>query len=635
MDERFINRQQFGIVNLKLRISNANEVDSMNVKSVFRILLVLMLMISGAYMVSAVVEAAIPVVTILTPPDGANLTISNGTTTSIVVIVNVSANSTTNITNVTVFLMNAANGTIATIGSNASINASDGNQTFNFTIVNANISGQSDGIRNYSINAYATTAVSNGTLVNAIANISKVNISIDNTAPTVAQNSPANATNQTGLSVTFSFTATDNNYTLEIEEWYNLTCTVYSGSDNRTTINNTYRSGNASTVTNTSMAQKLHKWKVQCVDAFGIGANSSIRDLTIDAAAPANANTTVSVSTLNYGKSLTLTCAGSDAISNTSNATLAVKNPELSSFERVVNSTTNNVSTSFTSTRTLGIFEVNCSVIDYTGNQNSSVATFEVIRAPSGQEYIPPKGGQPIAKKIIGSGKTVDIGELETTDARLMAETAKLIFSVNGEEHSIYVAELTAESVTLLVTSEPQELTLKIGETVELDLDEDGVNDVSINLNGIFRGKADIAVINLHNVPAPAGEEPSQEPPTVIVDQPQPSKTRSTIFTILIIIAVILVLGYLYTKFRQRKQRIRFSPKDLGSNRPASSGSYPSYPRQPPSSPSQPVQRTQPAKEVVSYDKPLRSASSFQQPQRYANMPYTNVGFVNRRYPER
>src|SRR3989344_8296756 len=517
----------------------------MRLQVVFLVLFFLL----GAYMVSALVEAAIPVVTILTPPDGANLTISNGTTTSIVVIVNVSANSTTNITNVTVFLMNAANGTIATIGSNASINASDGNQTFNFTIVNANISGQSDGIRNYSINAYATTAVSNGTLVNAIANISKVNISIDNTAPTVTQNSPANATNQTGLSVTFSFTATDNNYTLEIEEWYNLTCTVYSGHDNRTTINNTYRSGNASTVTNTSMAQKLHKWKVQCVDAFGIGENSSIRDLIIDATAPLNANMTVSAAKINFRASVTLTCAGSDAISNDSNASLYIQPAGLNGQRLLLaNFTNNNVTTKYTETRTLGLYEVNCSIVDRAGNQNSTTITFEVIRAASGSDLpaaIIQRGKERVATIVIAKGATSNVGAIEgKEESRLMGSGSTATFTIGGESHSFIVKEVSDSSVTIVIQSDPQEATIQKGQTQEFDVNDDGFNDVRVTYHGSdLKDRADMTIEGLEQPEegeTPPGEE-TPEPAT-----PSAGAGSATTNIILILFFFVFFFGFFF-----------------------------------------------------------------------------------------
>ncbi|MEK6812587.1 MAG: hypothetical protein AABX86_00540, partial [Nanoarchaeota archaeon] len=470
-------------------------------------ILYLLLMVCSASFVFA--APSIPTVTILTPPTGANLTIGNGTTTSIVVIVNVSVNTTSNVSNVTVMIMNSANATILTIGQNTTISAV-GNVTYNFTIVDANISERSPGIRNYTIRAEAVVTDAFSGLGNTSANVSNVNISIVGTAPTVTQNAPANATNQTSTSVTFNFTVSSVDYTTAAaNDTYNFTCNVYSGATNTTTTNTTYRNSNASTIINASMTQKLHKWRVQCVDAFGIGANSSIRDLTVDATVPNNANITISSATINFGKAVTLTCKGADVISNTSNATISVEPAGMGGFRHAANSTTNNVSVSYTTTRVLGSYNANCTITDYTGNQNSSTVSFNVIRAPSDQGYVPSIEGR-VATKIIGSGKTVDIGMLETKDSRLMAKTAKLIFTVNDEQHSIYVLDLTAESVTLFVESEQQEITIPVEETQEMDVNGDGVNDIAITLNGVFRGKADITVTILKNAPA-VEEEPIPE----------------------------------------------------------------------------------------------------------------------------
>src|SRR3989344_5328546 len=216
-----------------------------------------------------------------------------------------------------------------------------GSFSYNLSIVSASISGRSDGIRNYTLRVQVDATDSLTGLGNSSGNATVINISIDNTAPTFALLSPVNGTN---------------------------------------------RNGNASVVTNTSMTQKLHKWRVQCVDAFGIGANSSIRDLTIDAGVPTNANVTLSLSSVKYGSSVTLTCSSADAISNTTNVTLSVQPVGLSSFRHVANSTTNNVSFLFEETRELGTYNVNCTAQDYTGNQNSSVLAFDVVTAASSQK---------------------------------------------------------------------------------------------------------------------------------------------------------------------------------------------------------------------------------------------------------
>ncbi|HLD12277.1 MAG TPA: hypothetical protein VJB87_01650, partial [Candidatus Nanoarchaeia archaeon] len=400
-----------------------------------------------------------------------------------------------------------------------------------------------------------------------------------------------------------------------------------------------FRNSNASTIVNASMSQKLHKWKAQCVDAFGIGANSSVvRDLTVDSSPPAQINLTLNA-TFTFNKNAHLTCDTVDSIDNATNVSLYVQSAGLSSSRLVANVTSNNLTFDFTDTGELGFYKVNCTVMDYTGNQNSSVMTFEIIKGVSTQKYIPKVENQPIAKKLVGSGKTVDIGVLDVSDARLMAKSATLLFTVNGEAHSLMVKEIAADEVVLVFTSEPQEVRVKVGGVEQVDLNGDGVNDVSITLHGVFRAKADLELVNLRNAPV-VGEIPTVEEPSVVEESSSlPAGTGKTVLIVLIVLAVILVAGYLWVRFRPRGG-VSFNDKDLGAGRsvppPPSS---PMYPRSaplgnvPPSNRPMSMPPVNRSVQPLTYKaKPLQSSN-----QSFSNLPYNsgNSRFVYKRYPER
>ncbi|MEK6904006.1 MAG: hypothetical protein AABW87_00245, partial [Nanoarchaeota archaeon] len=245
-----------------------------NMRNLAYLLIIALFTILSSYFVYAQ-SAGAPTVAILVPADGVNLTTANGTTTAIVITVNVSAvNTTSNITNVTIYLKNSANATIDMIGLN--ITHSTGNTTYNFTILNANLSGRTAGIRNYSIDAKAYTTTTNQGLGNLTGNDTQINITIDNTAPTVTINN-GNATNQTTASFTLNITVSDNLFNNDLLNLtYNFTCTAYSGTDKITQTNSSFRISNATVfVANTTMTQKLHKINVTCTDSVGINGSSS------------------------------------------------------------------------------------------------------------------------------------------------------------------------------------------------------------------------------------------------------------------------------------------------------------------------------------------------------------------------
>ncbi len=62
-------------------------------------------------------------------------------------------------------------------------------------------------------------------------------------------------------------------------------------------------------------------------------------------------------------------------------------------------------------------------------------------------------------------------------------------FKINDENHLIEVEEVTDNSVRLAIYSEPKKVTLSIGESKEIDTDNDGLNDLYVKLVRITDGK--------------------------------------------------------------------------------------------------------------------------------------------------
>jgi len=76
---------------------------------------------------------------------------------------------------------------------------------------------------------------------------------------------------------------------------------------------------------------------------------------------------------------------------------------------------------------------------------------------------------------------------------RQMGENDKYLFSLEGEEHSVEVKDIDDNKVSLRFTSDPIDVELNIGESKEVDIDGDGVNDIFVKLNGFTEsGKADL-----------------------------------------------------------------------------------------------------------------------------------------------
>ena len=73
-------------------------------------------------------------------------------------------------------------------------------------------------------------------------------------------------------------------------------------------------------------------------------------------------------------------------------------------------------------------------------------------------------------------------------------------FTLDGlEGHLIEVSELS-ESNTFIFSSEPQNISLNIGDVNEIDLDGDGVNDISLNVIGVQDNLAEVELVMLESI---------------------------------------------------------------------------------------------------------------------------------------
>ncbi len=108
----------------------------------------------------------------------------------------------------------------------------------------------------------------------------------------------------------------------------------------------------------------------------------------------------------------------------------------------------------------------------------------------------------------------LDFSKLETKQfAELQASI--LTVSFDGKtEHTVELKEVTEDSVTLIITSTPQTITLKVGETKNIDVNEDGETDFSVTLNEITDGKAGLDFKKLNGAEEVAKQEGGIAGPT-------------------------------------------------------------------------------------------------------------------------
>ncbi len=144
------------------------------------------------------------------------------------------------------------------------------------------------------------------------------------------------------------------------------------------------------------------------------------------------------------------------------------------------------------------------------------IAQWEVVPSSGGGGgiiFLPPGigGGVRDATIVGGSiGATVVVGQITNTGVNVLTYiTNRNIFSApesgNKWEHSDHGFQITDldlfnNIVTLLIQSDTITLTLKKGESKEVDLDKDGINDIRVTFTDVYINRAEITITSLQTV---------------------------------------------------------------------------------------------------------------------------------------
>ena len=559
----------------------------------------------------------------------AGATPTNGSNVSGTITLQLNASNLVNFTNVTFSVLNRT-GSLIQIGINFTQNQSryfitwdTGNGNFRDDNMGYTIVANGTNVTGSSLNA-----------VEAYVGTGANNITIDNTVPTVTYDDTAGSAfanpdatdyfNSTPVILAFNFSITDG--TMRSMTGPCIVKIDFSNSTmggNLTSVATQFANTSKFNLTTSLGAgyEGSHAYRVECRQDAGtnVTGNSTSRTIILDISAPTinmsfiDPLNNLASTSFGLGSEVLAKCSRGDSISGINHTEILLKAPYDQSFiSKKVDDTlvpaTSTASTEYTvqseDTNSLGTYIVECRSIDRAGIILIRNSTFEVETQtpPSTSAYAVPGFKEPIAKTIIGVGGVADAGDL-TADgvARLMAETAVVTININGQKHSFTVNEVGEGFVMLEVASEPFEVRINEGETKEVDVDADGLNDISVNLNMIYKNKADL-VFNLLAEQTPAGPalaETGEEGDGITPESAEEGKFSWT--TLFVIIILLILAAFLVMYFLRRRQQggqdsstgIKFTPKDLGMSREPGEETFGGYPyKAPPAS-----QPTQPGKD--------------------------------------
>lgn len=152
----------------------------------------------------------------------------------------------------------------------------------------------------------------------------------------------------------------------------------------------------------------------------------------------------------------------------------------------------------------------------------------------------PPPGGEESA----GTATTTTFTETTAVSeeqfdrgyTRRLAEAERFVVEVEGESHYVGVVEVGETTATIEVGSEPQQVTLSIGEARKFEVTNDSYYDIYVQLNSIENDKASLTIKGIYEeIPAEEREEPAKEGSKLWV-------------WLILALAVVAVIAYLFCK---------------------------------------------------------------------------------------
>lgn len=215
-------------------------------------------------------------------------------------------------------------------------------------------------------------------------------------------------------------------------------------------------------------------------------------------------------------------------------------------------------------------YNYNLTICDLAGNCNFSLGSF-ITQSPS---VVRSSGGG-------GGGGTVQNLPLvyapsqQQTFSGYSADLKKddqvifTIFDENAQNHTIRIVNITNISVSLVVQSNPVNVTLGIGQSIKLNLSSPEFYNLFLRLDSILNGKAKLTIQTIHELIIPEQQKEKFNESVNETGQ-KVELTRKTSWTIPILVGlavVFLVLVFYIFNYFERKRMRRELLRELRKNK--------------------------------------------------------------------
>ncbi len=319
--------------------------------------------------------------------------------------------------------------------------------------------------------------------------IQSFNTSLDTTKPsiTIENPSPSSGDHTNNPIIIFNATVSDSNLT-NVTLYANWTGSMIANETNNSGLNTTY----VFTKNLTSYNDGQYSWYILANDSSNNSQTSGTRSFYLDTAYPI-VRLVSPANTASWTSSSTVTFSYNVTDLDIANCSLIIDG----SVDQTETSVSEDTTQTFTKTLVNGNYNwyVNCT--DYVGYTNNSASRSLTVSYTAGGVGGGGGGGG-------GGGDTPSISEFDidfsTEDTgSFEAEQGDVkTFSFNSEiKHSIIILTLTIDSATLLILSDPITIQIKTGESKQIDINKDGINDLEVKLLYVTDRKASFVLKKL------------------------------------------------------------------------------------------------------------------------------------------
>lgn len=152
------------------------------------------------------------------------------------------------------------------------------------------------------------------------------------------------------------------------------------------------------------------------------------------------------------------------------------------------------------------------------------------------------------------------VGEFYSPQMVSLSDGERAVFKVIGKNHTLTLTSHTNTSALVTIESEKQTFTLAVGDEINVDVTEDGRNDISVKLQGIdaVSGKVDIVLKNLLSkeeeeslVQAGESSDEGKEGPLINIS---PSAKKNIYLALVVLAVVLIVSAIVYLKARNKRK---------------------------------------------------------------------------------